>query len=62
MGARLEFSGLQHPSTSLAEKDSAPPLRSRRLLSNSTKKPLFFALDELHFVICTSKTSKEALR
>src|SRR3989442_8289526 len=33
-----------------------------RLLSNSTKKPLFFALDELQPVICSSKTGRDALR
>src|SRR3989442_14881976 len=33
-----------------------------RLLSNSTKKPLFFAVDELQPVICSSKTGRDALR
>src|SRR2546422_10426073 len=41
---------------------SRSSLRASRLLSNSTKKPLFFALDELQPVICSSKTGRDALR
>ena len=41
---------------------SASAFAPLRLLSNSTKKPLFFALDELQPVICSSKTGRDALR